>query len=140
LSFYLDTNAIYSYIFEDSHSALIDRWIDRNRSGLVISDWVDTEFHALVHRRLRSGGLTGEAAHIGVADFDAFARERALRLPLTAASGAHAAMLARDPTLKLSAADALHLAVSAEGAHCLVTFDIRLAEAARAQGFAIEVP
>jgi predicted nucleic acid-binding protein len=121
LSFYLDTNAVYSYIFEDAHSTRIDQWIDRNRTALVISDWLETEFCALVHRRLRDGGLTAEATRVGMADFDVLARERTLRLPL-------------------SAADALHLALSAESGHCLVTFDIRLANAAKALGFAVETP
>lgn len=58
----------------------------------------------------------------------------------TPASGALAALLARDPGLKLSAADALHLALSAEGGHCLVTFDVRLIEAARARGYSSEIP
>jgi predicted nucleic acid-binding protein len=53
---------------------------------------------------------------------------------------AHAAELARALELKLSAADALHLALSAEGRHCLVTFDARLADAALAAGFRAEIP
>ena len=49
-----------------------------------------------------------------------------------------AAALARDPALKLSAADALHLALCGEGGHSLVTFDLRLIEAARVRGYSVE--
>jgi predicted nucleic acid-binding protein len=42
--------------------------------------------------------------------------------------------------LKLSAADALHLALSSEAGHCLITFDTRLAEAAHSRGYEVEVP
>jgi predicted nucleic acid-binding protein len=48
--------------------------------------------------------------------------------------------LARDPLLKLSAADALHLASAADGGHILVTFDARLADAARARAVPLEMP
>jgi hypothetical protein len=46
--------------------------------------------------------------------------------------------LQRDPMLKLSAADALHVARSAEGEHCRVTFDVRMVEAANGRRFKIE--
>jgi predicted nucleic acid-binding protein len=140
LSFYLDTNAIYSYVFEDAHSQRIDDWIASRRAPIVVSDWAEAEFYALVGRRTRSGGLTPEAVDVGIRDFVTLAYEHAQRLSLSAAAGALAANLARDPKLKLSAADALHLALSAHGDHCLVTFDERLAEAARARGFAVEIP
>ncbi len=129
--FYLDTSAVYSFVFEDAHSAKIDRWIDKNRSVLVVSDWLETEFFALVNRRVRTGGLTHDAADIGLADFETLVRESAQRIRLSPVVGARATQLARDPKLKLSAADALHLALSAEDGHCLVTFDMRLAEAGR---------
>jgi hypothetical protein len=87
-----------------------------------------------------AGLLSADVANAALLDFDAFAGSCARHLPQTAASGALAALLERDPALKLSAADALHLALSAEGSHCLVTFDIRLAEAARARGSSVEVP
>ena len=73
-------------------------------------------------------------------DFDDFAGNRSQRLSLSPAAGALAAALTRDPALKLSAADALHLALSADGGHCLVTFDARLAESARTRGLRAEIP
>ncbi|MGA9849960.1 MAG: type II toxin-antitoxin system VapC family toxin, partial [Roseiarcus sp.] len=105
-----------------------------------ISDWAATEFFALAHRRVRAGVLGADAANAALRDFDAFAGNSAQRLSHSAASGALAALLARDPGLKLSAADALHLALSAEGGHRLVTFDVRLIEAARARGYSSEIP
>jgi predicted nucleic acid-binding protein len=140
LSYYLDTRAIYSYIFEDAHSPAAEKWIGDANRPLIISDWVESEFGALINRRVRDGGLAVDAAVSGLSEFDSFALGHAQRYRLSGAAGARAAVLARDPALKLSAADALHLALSAEGGHCLVTFDIRLAEAARVRGFDVEVP
>jgi predicted nucleic acid-binding protein len=140
LSYYLDTSAIYSYIFEDAHSPAVEEWIGDANRPLIISDWVESEFGALINRRVRDGGLAVDAAVSGLSEFDSFALGHAQRCRMSAAAGARAALLARDPALKLSAADALHLALSAEGGNCLVTFDIRLAEAASARGFDVEVP
>jgi predicted nucleic acid-binding protein len=140
MSFYLDTNAIYSFIFGDSHSARMDNWLQAPSGLLIIGDYVQTEFHALVGRRVRGGGLTSHAASVGIADFDAFLARRAQTLALSPAAGALAVELARDPSLKLSAPDALHLACAAQGDHVLVTFDQRLADAARVRAYPVEMP
>ena len=140
MSFYLDTNVIYSFIFGDSNSVRAEIWLHNPSSSIVIGDYVRAEFHALVGRRLRGGGLTSLAASLGVADFDAFVARRARTLALTPSAGKLAVDLARDPRLKLYAPDALHLACAAEGGHVLVTFDQRLAEAAKICGYAVETP
>jgi uncharacterized protein len=140
VSFCLDTNVLVSIFFADAHSTRAFAWLERFAEPICISDWAATEFFALAHRRVRAGLLDADAANAALLDFDAFAGNRAQRLSHSAAAGARAAVLGRDPALKLSAADALHLALSAEGGHCLVTFDIRLAEAARVRGFDVEVP
>jgi predicted nucleic acid-binding protein len=72
MSFYLDTNVIYSFIFADAHTVRIYGWLQKQSAVLLIGDFVQTEFHALVGRRARGGGLTAHDASVGVADFDAF--------------------------------------------------------------------
>lgn len=140
MSYSLNTNVVLSTLFVDAHTARAFAWLERGPKGLHVSDWVAAELAALVRRRARAGLIPEEAAAAALIEFDAFAGARAQRLSQSAAAGALAANLARDPKLKLSAADALHLALSAHGDHCLVTFDERLAEAARARGFAVEIP
>ncbi len=134
---YLDTNAIYSFIFQDAHSVAIQRWLAESSAQLFTSDWTETEFAALVNRRARAGGLTGAAAKTGIADFDDFVDKRSISLRLSPSVGSLSALLARDPDLKLSAADALHLAVCAVNDCRLVTFDVRLADAARMRGVSV---
>jgi 2-haloacid dehalogenase len=85
-------------------------------------------------------GAQLEAAEAALLEFESFAGARTRRLPHSASAGAHAAELARDPELKFSAADALHLALSAEGRHRLVNFDARVADSTRAAGFDAEIP
>jgi predicted nucleic acid-binding protein len=140
VSFSVDTNFVVSILFVDAHTERAFAWLARNRAPLLISDWVATELLALVQRCVRTGLLSGEIAAAAMAEFDAFARTRAESLRLSPGAGLRAAGLARDAALKLSAADALHLALSAEGDHCLVTFDTRLADAAKARGFAFDTP
>ena len=140
MSFYLDTNAIYSFIFADGHTARVYDWLQRQSAVLLIGDYVQIEFHALVGRRARGGGLMTHAASVGVADFDAFVQQRAKTLALSPSAGALAVELARDPQLTLSAPDALHLASAADAAHVLVTFDRRLADAARVRSYPVEIP
>ena len=140
MSYCLDTNILISLFFVDAHSARAFAWLERAAEPICISDWAATEFFALAHRRVRAGLLNADVANVALLDFAAFAGNRARRLPQTPASGALAVLLASDPALKLSAADALHLALSADGGHCLVTLDSRLAEAARARGSNVEVP
>lgn len=140
MSFYFDTNAIYSLTFSDAHTSRVYVWLQRQSAKLIVGDYAKAEFHALVGRRLRGGGLTSLAASLGVADFDAFVARRAQTLALAPSAGKLAVDLARDPRLKLYAPDALHLACAAEGGHVLVTFDQRLAEAAKLCGYAVETP
>jgi predicted nucleic acid-binding protein len=140
VSYCLDTNFLVSILFVDAHTARAFAWLEHVDEPFYVSDWVAVEFFALIHRRARAGLLSADVAAAALIDFDEFAGNRSRRLSLSPAAGALAAALARDPALKLSAADALHLALSADGGHCLVTFDSRLAEATRTRGFSAEIP
>jgi uncharacterized protein len=140
VSYCLDTNFLVSILFVDAHTSTAFAWLERSPAELYVSDWVATELFALIQRRVRAGVLKKDVAAAAVLEFDDFVGSRTTRLRLSAGIGAHAAHLARDSGLKLSAADALHLALSAESGYCLVTFDLRLAEAARARGCPVEIP
>lgn len=140
MSYCLDTNFLVSIFFVDAHTDRAFAWLESVREPICVSDWATAEVFALIHRRARAGLLDAESAGAALLEFDAFAGSGAPRLSQSAAAGALGARLARNPALKLSAADALHLALSADGGHCLVTFDLRLAEAARAAGYSVEIP
>ena len=140
MSYYLDTSFLVSILFDDAHTDRAFSWLERGPAQLYVSDWAMTELFALIQRRVRAGALEEDVATAALLEFDAFTGSRTTRLPLSAGIGALAAHLARDSALKLSSADALHLALSADGDHRLVTFDLRLAEAARARGYAVEIP
>jgi predicted nucleic acid-binding protein len=140
VSYCLDTSFLVSILFPDSHTSGAFAWLERLPNPIYVSDWAATEFFALIRRRVRTGLVDPEVAEAALLEFEAFAGGRTQRLWQSAPAGAHAAELAQDPELKLSAADALHLALSAGSHSCLVTFDARLAGAARAAGFDAEIP
>jgi predicted nucleic acid-binding protein len=140
VSYCLDTNFLVSILFDDAHTARAFAWLERVPEPIYVSDWAAAELFALIHRRARAGVFGADVASAALLEFEGFAGTRARRLWHSSAAGALAALLARDPALKLSAADALHLALSADGGHCLVTFDSRLAEAARTRGLNCEIP
>jgi predicted nucleic acid-binding protein len=140
VTFYLDTNFIFSILFADANTTRAFHWLKKTANGLVIEDWAAIELDALVHRRTRSGLMRERDAQAGLADFDAFVASKAQTLPLSASAGALAIDLARDPLLKLSAAAALHLAAAASAGQVLVSLDLRLTDAARARALPFEIP
>ena len=127
-------------LFADAHTLRAFGWLRGNPHDLIIADWTAAELYALVNRRVRSSQMAPELAKAGLAEFDAFVSAKARRLALSPSAGALAASLARDPLLKLSAADALHFACAADGGHILVTFDARLADAAPMRDYPVEIP
>jgi uncharacterized protein len=138
VSFSLDTSFLVSILFVDAHTARAFAWLSAGGRDIRVSDWAATELFALVHRRARAGLIAADVAAAALIEFDTFMAGRARRLPLSPAAGVLAANLARDPALKLSAADALHLALAASDGLSLVTFDDRLADAAKARGYSVE--
>jgi predicted nucleic acid-binding protein len=140
VSFSLDTNFVVSLLFVDAHTPRVFAWLAASSRQMHVSDWAASELFAVIRRRLRAGQIPADVASAALSEFDVFAATRARQLPLSAAAGVLAASLARDPALKLSAADSLHLALSGLEGHCLVTFDRRLADAARMRGYLFEIP
>ena len=138
MSFYLDTNFVVSLFFDDAHSQRTHVWMASVWRPLSASALLETEFHALVNRRERARAISKYVATDVRRQFSEDILARSERLALTASSGLRAAALARDPDLRLSAADALHLALCVDHGKTLVTFDTRLADAAKACGCVIE--
>lgn len=140
MSFYLDTNVVISLFIDDAKSAATVAWMGQVAKSVAVSSWLETELNSFMRRNVRTGVMTALFADRKLAEIDQFISGHCQRIELCAASGNRAAALARDPMLKLSAADALHLGLSSHNGHILVTFDMRLAEAARLRGHGVEVP
>jgi uncharacterized protein len=140
MSFYLDSSIIVSFFVPDKHSQRADRWFTGQSGLLWISTWAKIEFVALLHRRARNGELSADQQKQLFDRFEEWSGQNAGHIDIDPSSGELALMLAKDARLKLSAADALHLALSATSQLILATFDERLADAASLRGQAVLVP
>jgi predicted nucleic acid-binding protein len=130
---YLDASVLLPLLAADAHTMRAVAWCSSANATFIISDLADLEVSAAILGDLRKGRFAREAAEDALLDFDAM-RANCDRLNHSAADFLLAQRLARDFSMTLSAADALHLASAKNVGAALATFDARLAEAARGQG------
>ena len=140
MSFYLDANILVSLFVTDSHSAAADRWIDSAPGVIAVSDLAKVEFAAVMSRMVRMGAMHEDAARETLADCDAWLAAATQLARLQSHDMEFADQLVRDFATQLAGPDALHLAIASNHGHTLVTFDQRLANAARMRGVQIVEP
>jgi predicted nucleic acid-binding protein len=126
--FYLDTSAIVPLFLAESYTTAMQSWVDREAPVIILGDFAAAEFCATVSRHSRMAQISRKVAEATLADFDIWRGQVRQRMT-SAADVARCERLVRDFRLKLSAADALHLATAIVERITLVTFDRRLAEA-----------
>jgi len=134
VSFYLDANLLVALFAADVHSAAADAWIDSNPRELCVGDFARIEFAAVMSRRFRVEPASEKLLREALDDFDEWTRRMTIPIDTLPRDMTLADRLVRDFDLKLSALDALHLALCKNRNDTLVTFDMRLAEAARRRG------
>lgn len=137
---YLDTSAVAPMFVPDGHSDAMREWLARKAQPLVISDFGAAEFAAAVGRLLRMGELRAADTNAVLSRFDRWRADQVSVRLTTANDIAACDRLVRDFRLKLGAPDALHLAIAITIDAPLVTFDHRLARAARRVGHPVAVP
>jgi len=137
LSFHLDASFIVSLFLRDAHTFEADHWIERAVGSVIVSDFCAVEFAAVVSHGVRTGRLSPAEAEATLTDFDEWRSKSSVLHHVGTADFARADRLVRDFATKLAAADALHLAAAMNAGASLVTFDDRLAEAARMQGMGV---
>ena len=120
-------------LVEEIGSPAADHWWQSSRGNRIIGVFAAAEVAAAISRGVRTRRFTEEQARVALDDFDLV---RSFCDPLWPAPMAFelADSLVRDFALKLAAPDALHLASAMIADATLVTFDERLAKAARACG------
>ena len=127
-------------LLQDAHSSKADAWLTRARPTLLASDLCTVEFAAVVSRRVRMNRLTAETANLALGKFDDWL-SRAVQIVRSAPEQmATAGQIVRDFPSKLSAPDAIHLAITRHSGATLATFDDRLAEAAQRHAVPVMIP
>ena len=141
MSFYLDTNVLVSLFLKDTNSRRVESWLESKTDGrFVVSQWTRAEFAAVALRGARRGNFSADYAAMLIADFGTWQQKHAGIVELSPAAGTLCVQLAAVHGLKLSAPDALHLALATIAQVTLVTLDVRLAEAARARNHSVVGP
>ena len=140
MSFYLDASFLVTLIVEEVHSATADRWWRLHGGDTkIISGFAAAEVAATLSRGVRTQRFSEAQARAALEDFDSL-RGTCEAFAPTIETFSHAEILVRDFVTKLAAPDALHLASAMYAGASLVTFDERLAIAARMSGVDVIVP
>ncbi len=127
---YVDTSALLKLIKDDEpEGAALERYLDETDPGLVSSALVAVETRRAVLRQRPNGVPQADLllSRVLQLDIEVAVVEKASRLP--------------DPLLR--SLDAIHLATALlirEDVEALLTYDDRLADAARAHGLAVVSP
>jgi predicted nucleic acid-binding protein len=131
---YIDSTALAKLYVPEPESDLLDRFLSR-RTDLMISELSITEVVSAVSRRKREGFLDSrQASKIKEALFADAKSFRRLDLNPTLHRHAEQLLLTTE-TIPLRTLDALHIALAVSGgAMHIVTFDVRMADAAALHG------
>lgn len=140
MNVYLDTSIVVSLIVEDDHTGKVDSWYRETTPSPVISSFVKLEFAATISRYLRIDRLSHPAAARFLDFFDRWAAEEAHCIDVAADDMRRADLMVRNFATKLAGPDAIHLAIAGRMGLPMVTFDHRLAAAARMQTIQAIVP
>lgn len=124
--FYLDTSAAAKLLVEEAESAQLAAWADGAEVGLVATHLLETELRRFASRHgLSQADVSAILARVDLYDLPPSVFREAGLLP--------------GPGLR--SLDALHLAASIRlDAEALVTYDVRLAEAAQDMGLRVYAP
>lgn len=137
---YFDTSVVVSLIVKDVRTPKAIAWFERTAPTPIVSNLVKLEFAATVSRYFRSQQLSEIDADRIFAFFDNWSSEKTQCVNVVAEDIDRATRIFRIFATKLAGPDAIHLAIAARSGVPIVTFDQRLAAAARMQTVEAIVP
>lgn len=124
----------------EASSAAAASYIASAGKLLFVSDATAAEVSSALSRLVRTRVLTAEDATERLANFDTTRASLYDRVTVQAADFQACEAIVRRFDLMLKAPDGLHVAIAQRLSATLVTFDTRLATAARALGLVVDVP
>ncbi|HPA37479.1 MAG TPA: type II toxin-antitoxin system VapC family toxin [Phenylobacterium sp.] len=137
MSVYLDASILVSLFIDDSLTQRARSLVAGSGRFLIISDFMRAELASVVARYVRTGAVSPAEAAALFADFDSWSRAFDTA-ETTSADVRLGEVWLRRLDLNLRAPDAVHIAIAARLGASLATFDVRMAEAARALGVLVE--
>jgi predicted nucleic acid-binding protein len=132
LSVYLDTSVVVPLLLPDPFNRRAEAFLRANPSSVVISDFVAAEFASAAGRRIRTRVSSESEVRIAFANLDNWKRTSAEGAETTSADVHGAQAMLRRLDLALRTPDALNLAIAQRLGAELATFDVGMADCARA--------
>jgi predicted nucleic acid-binding protein len=134
VNLYLDASVIVALLTNDVFTSRADAYIRSRAPLLIVSDFAGAEFASVIARRVRTREVTEQTAQIAFAELDAWTIRNTERVETTTADVMAATRALRRLDLTLRTADALNIAITQRVDATLVTFDKKMAVAAKALG------
>lgn len=132
MSAYLDASLVVSLFLIDANSVRARALLGAEPAP-VLSDWCAVEVSGVIARQMRIGALSSQDTQTAYRNFDRW-RVTVAREDTMAADVDATMRLVRRADLNLRGPDALHLVIASRLGAKLLTFDARLAAAAKAVG------
>ncbi|MGA7983558.1 MAG: type II toxin-antitoxin system VapC family toxin [Burkholderiales bacterium] len=132
---YVDTSALVPIFIREPKSEAVLGWLEASGERLAISEWSLVEFASAAAIKVRTGQAAAKLAKRATARVHEFARRHCAVAVPGRDEFRRAAELAGDPSSKLRAGDALHIAVVLSlKAPAILCLDEAMAESARLLG------
>ena len=134
MSVYLDASVLVALFTNDPLTARAETFLRADPSVAIVSDFAATEFSSVIARHVRTKDIRKDDARIVFSNFDTWTTRTTQRAPISAADIIAAEILLRRLDLALRTPDAINIAMAQRMGATLVTFDKKMAAAARSIG------
>jgi predicted nucleic acid-binding protein len=134
VSVYLDASVLVALFTNDPFTARAETFLRAEPLVVIVSDFSAAEFSSVIARHVRTKDIRKDDARIVFSNFDTWTARTTQRAPISAADIIAAEILLRRLDLALRTPDAINIAMAQRMGATLVTFDKKMAVAARSIG------
>jgi predicted nucleic acid-binding protein len=134
VSVYLDASVLVALFTNDPLTARAETFLRADQLILIVSDFAAAEFSSVIARHVRTKDIRKDDARIVFSNFDTWTARTTQRAPISVADIIAAEILLRRLDLALRTPDAINIAMAQRMGATLVTFDKKMAAAARSIG------
>ena len=131
MSVYLDASVLVALFTNDPLTARAETFLRANPLVLIVSDFAAAEFSSVIARHVRTKDIIKDDARTVFANFDTWTARTTQRARISAADIITAEVFLRRLDLALRTPDAINIAMAQRMGATLVTFDKKMAAAAR---------
>ena len=134
MSVYLDASVLVALFTNDPLTARAETFLRADPLVVIVSDFAAAEFSSVIARYVRTKDIRKDDARIVFSNFDTWTSRATQRARISAADTNAAEILLRRLDLALRTPDAINIAMAQRMGATLVTFDKKMAAAARSIG------